>query len=283
MSCLTLQAVQPVNAQTTVHKVSQTFEIGQGVSSGIANFDLQIGDHIEGSISVENLGPYPLGPLALGGSGTSYEVVDVYVNDPNWHSLNGKTSFSLTPSNNSSIFSFTAQEQGLYRMWAFSGAMDYLQDAKNPVVTLTYEWTGNPIKVDVLSPSSQIYNQSTVLLTFTTSRPMDWAAYSLDGADNVTLRGIGYPPNVNTTLTGLPYGEHSLTLYVSDSWENIDSQTVSFTVDVLNPTPSPSTDRNPSNLEPLYYLIFVGITVAVVVPPVLLFRRHRKNSYVKKR
>ena len=164
-------------------------------------------------------------------------------------------------------------------MWAFSGAMDYLQDAKNPVVTLTYEWTGNPIKVDVLSPSSQIYNQSTVLLTFTTSRPMDWAAYSLDGADNVTLRGIGYPPNVNTTLTGLPYGEHSLTLYVSDSWENIDSQTVSFTVDVLNPTPSPSTDRNAPHLELIDYLLPIGVIVAVIfVLSALLYRRTRKTS-----
>jgi hypothetical protein len=263
MSCLTLLAGQPANDQTTVHKVTQTFEIGQGVYSGITDFDLQIGDHIEVYILVENLGPYPLGPLAvaIGGSGTSYEVVDIYIDDPNGHSLKGNTSFSLTPSNNSYNFGFTAQENGLYRMWAFSGAMDYLRDTKNPVITLSYELTDNPIKVDILSPSSQIYDQSTVLLTFTTNRPMDWAVYSLDGANNVTLWDTGYP-NANTTLTGLPNGEHSLTLYSSDSWENIDSQTVSFTVE---------------NSKTISVIIIALLALVVAVASVFIYRRHRKN------
>jgi hypothetical protein len=268
MPCLTLLAVQPTNGQTTVHKVTKTLEIGQGVYSGIADFDLQIGDHIEGSILVENLGPYPLGPLAvaIGGSGTSYEVVDIYIDDPNWHSLNGTTSFSLTPSNNSYNFGFTAQENGLYRMWAFSGAMDYLRDAKNPVITLSYELTGNPIKVDILSPSSQICDQSTVLLTFTTNRPMAWAVYSLDGANNVTLWDTGYP-SANTTLTGLPYGEHSLTLYASDSWENIDSQTVSFTVE---------------NSKTVFLIAIAVLVLVVAVASIFIYRRYRKTSAVNK-
>ena len=115
-----------------VHGFSQTFELNQGVYSGVAGFDLQIGDHIEGSFSVGNLGPYQ----RLFGSGTSYEVVDVWIIDPNGHppavGADGHSilNFSATPSENTFSFNFTAQEQGTYHMWTFSGAMDYLKMQK---------------------------------------------------------------------------------------------------------------------------------------------------------
>jgi hypothetical protein len=265
MSCLYLLAVQPVNAQTIVHKVSQTFEIGQGVYAGITNFDLQIGDNIEGSFSVSMLGPYK---GVLTGSDTCYEFVKVWIIPPNasppWG--NAILSFTVTSNNSTDNFDFTAQEQGKYQMWASVGADDmFLIDAKNPIMTLSYEWIGNPIKVDILSPSSQIYDQSTVLLTFTTNRPMDRAVYSLDGANNVTLWDTGYP-SANTTLTGLPYGEHSLTLYASDSWENIDSQTVSFTVE---------------SSKTIFLIAIAVLVLVVAVASVFIYRRHRKTALSK--
>ena len=77
-------------------QTSQTFELGQGVYSGIADFDLQVGDHVEGSFSVGNLGPYQ----RLFGSGTSYEVVDVWIIGPSGHPPNGNSilNVSATPS-----------------------------------------------------------------------------------------------------------------------------------------------------------------------------------------
>jgi hypothetical protein len=111
---------------------SQTFELGQGVYTGITAFNLQVGDHVEGSFSVSNLGPYE----RLFGSGTSYEVVDLWCKDPNGQTV---LNFSATPSENSFNFSFTAHEQGSYHIWTFSGAMDYIKDAKNPVLTLNFD------------------------------------------------------------------------------------------------------------------------------------------------
>jgi hypothetical protein len=114
------------------NRFSQTFELNQGVYSGIADFDLQVGDRVEGSFSVSNLGPYE----RMLSNGTSYEQVDVWCEDPNGHSI---FNVSATPSENSFNFSFTAQKQGLYRMWTFSGAMDYLKNPKNPAMTLSYD------------------------------------------------------------------------------------------------------------------------------------------------
>ena len=112
-----------------VKGVSQTFELGQGVYSGVADFDLQVGDRVEGSFSISNLGPYE----RLFGSGTSYEVVDVWFVDPSGQTI---LNYSATVRN---FFNFTAQTWGLYRMWAFSGALDYLKNAKNPEMTLDYK------------------------------------------------------------------------------------------------------------------------------------------------
>ena len=249
-------------------QTSQTFELGQGVYSGIADFDLQVGDHVEGSFSVGNLGPYQ----RLFGSGTSYEVVDVWIIGPSGHPPNGNSilNVSATPSENTFNFNFTAQEQGTYHMWAFSGAMDYLQNAKNPVMTLSYEWTGTPMKVYILSPSNQIYAESNVSLTYTINRPSDWASYSLDGAKNVTLWDShnGNPETANTTLTGLAIGVHSLTLYSNDSWGNMDSKTITFTVEKSENRLFGSTNT--------IAVTAILVTIVCVIIGILLLRRHRK-------
>lgn len=277
-SFLTLLTTKTASAQITGRIFAQTFELTQGAYSGIAIFDLQIGDQIRGSVSVENLGPYPLGPLALalGGSGTSYEVVDIYIDDPNWHSLNGNTSFSLTPSNNSANFSFTAQEQGLYRMWAFSGALDYLENAKNPLMTLSYGWTGTPMNANILSPLNQIYTEANTSLAFTVNRPIDWAAYSLNGAKNVTLWDShnGNPETANTTLTDLATGTHSLTLYVNDSWGNMNVKTVTFTVEKPQIEMIGSTN--------IITILAVSVALVCIIAFLLLFRRHRKTVILGK-
>jgi len=265
-----LTIIDSASAQSTPQRFSKTFELNQGVYSGIVEFNLQAGDHIEGSISVANLGPYQ----RLFGSGTSYEVVDVWVIPPNEGPPNGNAilSLSATPSNNTFNFNFTAQEQGTYQMCTFSGAMDYLQNAKNPVVTLNYEWTGNPMKIHILSPSNKVYTESNISLTYTINKHSDWAGYSLDGAANVTLWDShnGNPETANTTLTALPIGVHSLTLYTNDSWGYMNSNTVTFTLE-----------------EPINFWSTITITIIalIIVPLVtiwLVFYRKRKNKAIER-
>jgi hypothetical protein len=88
-----------------------------------------------------------------------------------------------------------------------------------------------PPVVQVVSPASQTYNESSVPLVFTVNKQVNWTGYSLDGEDNVTVAG-------NMTLSGLPNGAHNLTVYATDQYGNTGaSETVDFTVDAPVPFP----------------------------------------------
>jgi hypothetical protein len=86
-----------------------------------------------------------------------------------------------------------------------------------------------PPTIDVVSPRSQTYNESSVSLVFTVNKPVNWTGYSLDGGETVTVAG-------NTTLEGLANGLHNVTVYAKDAFGNVGaSETVSFTVAVPFP------------------------------------------------
>jgi len=65
-----------------------------------------------------------------------------------------------------------------------------------------------PPAVTLLSIENKTYDSTDVPLNFTVSEESQ-VSYSLDGHDNVTITG-------NSTLTELPIGSHSLTLYAMD-------------------------------------------------------------------
>jgi len=101
--------------------------------------------------------------------------------------------------------------------------------ATNEVYTPVGYGTVPPV-IDVVSPGSQSYNESSVSLVFTVNKPVNWTGYSLDGQDNVTITG-------NTTIAGLSNGLHNVTVYAEDSRGNMGaSETVSFSVEVPFPT-----------------------------------------------
>lgn len=86
--------------------------------------------------------------------------------------------------------------------------------------------------VSILSLENRTYHTANVTLAFTVDEPISLMRYSLDGA-NVTVTG-------NSTLTGLPYGEHNITVYATDIAGNVGvSETVTFTV--AEPESSPTT------------------------------------------
>lgn len=117
-------------------------------------------------------------------------------------------------------------------------------------------------------PSNQVYTQSNISLIFTVNRAIDWAVYNLDETSNVTLWDShnGNPETANTTLTGLSAGTHSLTLYANDSWGNLDSKTVTFTVE------QPETVTFGSAV----IIAVIAVPIVIVCLFLLLYRRHQK-------
>ncbi|MGD0645402.1 MAG: hypothetical protein ABSA75_10905 [Candidatus Bathyarchaeia archaeon] len=77
----------------------------------------------------------------------------------------------------------------------------------------------------IVVPQNITYHENRVPLAFTVgASATSWVGYSLDGKDNVTIAG-------NTTLTGLSYGEHNITVYANDTFGNVgSSQTITFII-----------------------------------------------------
>jgi hypothetical protein len=88
-----------------------------------------------------------------------------------------------------------------------------------------------PPGISLLSPQNQTYDTTELLLNFTLNETASWVGYSLDGQETVTITG-------NTTLSGLAYGSHTITVYATDSAGNTgSSETIHFSV----PEPFPIT------------------------------------------
>jgi hypothetical protein len=81
-----------------------------------------------------------------------------------------------------------------------------------------------------LSLENKTYNQDNLPLNFTVDEPTSWIGYCLDGQDNVTI-------TENFTLTELPSGSHTLTIYANDTVGNMGtSSTIAFSVAEPFPT-----------------------------------------------
>ena len=78
-------------------------------------------------------------------------------------------------------------------------------------------------KVSILSLENKTYYSSDIKLDFTINERSSLIAYCLDGKENETTG--------NTTLTGIPYGEHNVTIYATDMAGHIGaSETIYFTI-----------------------------------------------------
>ena len=113
-----------------------------------------------------------------------------------------------------------------------------------------------PPQILLFSVANETYEASDVPLVFAVNRTVSKLSYSLDGADNVIVDG-------NTTLCGLPNGEHCITIYATDIVGNTGvSETVYFTVEV----PFPS------------IMVIAPITTAVVIGMgLLVYFKKRKH------
>jgi N-acetylneuraminic acid mutarotase len=87
-----------------------------------------------------------------------------------------------------------------------------------------------PPELHVLSPENTTYTNSNVSLILSVNKPTTWIGYSLDGQTNVTVTG-------DTVLTGVPEGQHSMIVYVNDTFGNVvSSGAIYFSVDTRPPS-----------------------------------------------
>jgi len=116
-----------------------------------------------------------------------------------------------------------------------------------------------PPKIIVLLSANQTFNQSSVQFVFTVDKPFNWTGYSLDGKENITVTG-------NFTLTDLPNGLHSITIYANDIYGNNGaSEIVNFSIAVPEPFP-------------VLPVITVSITAVFLVAAGLLVYNKKKRT-----
>ena len=87
-----------------------------------------------------------------------------------------------------------------------------------------------PPDITILHPvNNTLYNTTTLDLNFTSNKPLDWCAYSLDnGTNNTAICPNGTQTNI--TLTDLSQGKHNIIIYGNDSAGNIGQSDVYFNV-----------------------------------------------------
>jgi len=86
-----------------------------------------------------------------------------------------------------------------------------------------------PPELHVLSPENTTYTNNNVSLVLSVNKPTTWIGYSLDGQTNVTVTG-------DAVLTGVPEGQHSMIVYVNDTFGNVvSSGAIYFSVDTRPP------------------------------------------------
>jgi len=150
--------------------------------------------------------------------------------------------------------------------------------ATHPIVT-----SAPTIEITSPSPNNKSYNTTFIPLVFCVDAT-NWICFSLDNQANVTISG-------NVTLTDIGQGNHSLIVYASGTFGNIEkSNTTSFSIapPTLSPSPPPTsspTQQPTQELSPtpttnpypdwIPYVILAVVLVGIGASAVYIKRRKR--------
>lgn len=127
-----------------------------------------------------------------------------------------------------------------------------------------------PPRISILAPLDRTYDATAIPLNFIVREPASWIGYSLDADANVTIAG-------NTTLSGLSYGAHNLTVYANDIAGNTgSSRTIYFNI-AQEDEPKQEPKQPPS--FPMIWIMATVVLVAVVgVALLVYFGKIRKTT-----
>jgi hypothetical protein len=172
------------------------------------------------------------------GSGLSQKLVTVsfYVDGKVYGSADANSNlsspfdYSLQLENltdGSHILLVRADSTGVVRNWISSTV--YEVPVESSAATVHFTLDSAPPEVTFLS-TAKAYTTPEFPLDFTVNEPLSKISYVLDGQENVTISG-------NTTLTGLTFGAHNVTVYTWDTAGNAGtSETITFTIAEPVPT-----------------------------------------------
>ena len=152
----------------------------------------------------------------------NYTVSDLHL-DSCWYSIDlGVTNNSITCGTN--ITGLTSSEGS--NTWIVY-VNDTVGNINSSSVTFTIDTTAP--KLNIVSPLNITYLNTSLILNYTSSDiNLDTTWYEYNGT-NKTLTG-------NTTFTALDNQQSTLTLWANDSVGNINSSSVTFTINTLPPT-----------------------------------------------
>ncbi len=253
-SSLSLLIIEPVKAQSVnstkefSHLTHENFTLVPDATV-LIQIQLKEGDYVEGSFEVSNFHYYP--DVFNNGVLTTYRV-GIKIEDAKYQTI-----YDYFPETHGS-FNFTASNSGLYTIPCSCNYIYLVDNPIAPQLTMNFTVRGVAMQVNVLSPLTQLYTESNVRLSFTTNRFADWTSYNLDAKGNVTCDG-------NTTLTELSNGIHNLIIYSNDTYGNMDTKTVTFTI-----------------VEGSMFTtaLIIIIAVPVVALSIVFYRRHRKTDKI---
>jgi ATP-dependent protease ClpP protease subunit len=130
-----------------------------------------------------------------------------------------------------------------------------------PFNSTFYAIETTPPKISILSPLNQTYNESSVPLVFSADKTINWAGYSLDGQQNVTI-------TANSTIANATNGLHSIIVYANDTFGNVvSSETISFTITKPSPIPTVTV-----------VAIAAALAAVIVVAGLFVYFKKRKRS-----
>jgi hypothetical protein len=139
-----------------------------------------------------------------------------------------------------------------------SDSITFLFDTRTPNIT-------------IFSPQNQTYRLTVLPLNFSISEKADWIGYSLDSQTPTTISGNG-------SLTGLPQGNHQLTLYANDTiGRKGTSETINFSITEAATTENDSKTEP----EPIPYALVAsvsGAAAAIAAGAVYYFRKRIRNA-----
>jgi hypothetical protein len=133
--------------------------------------------------------------------------------------------------------------------------------------------------------SQSASNYTTFVFPLTNFLPYGNSAFSNGGQIDFQVQAqIG---NISYSSEGTQsLGDYYRFTGQSSDWSSTQTLNINFNSNSTNltPTPTPMTylpPRNAPQLDPVYYLIPVSVTAAIVILSILVFRRHRKTSSLK--